>query len=136
MSRFACEAGGRRATAPPSVAAWNRQPPLACRRGGLPGAPDLGQSGTQIRRPPPSSSMPLTLAEQECSNCRFSRRPAGFSADGRLSCRYLPPQPCENNVWRLVPENFWCGHWEWGPQEPLHGKQLGSPSPEPAAEPS
>jgi len=68
--------------------------------------------------------MPVTLAEQECSNCRYSRRPAGFGADGRLSCRYLPPQPCDNNIWRLVPENFWCGKWEWGPQEPIHGKQV------------
>jgi hypothetical protein len=94
----------------------------------VPAKPDcrghLGQSGGASSHRRPGLFMPLTLAEQECSNCRFSRRPAGFGADGRLSCRYLPPQPCDNNIWRLVPENFWCGKWEWGPQEPISGKQM------------
>ena len=67
--------------------------------------------------------MALTLAEQACSNCRYSRRPAGFGDDGRLSCRYLPPQPCDNNIWRLVPDTFWCGRWEWGPQDPIPGRK-------------
>lgn len=67
--------------------------------------------------------MALTLAEQDCSNCRYSRKPAGFGDDGRLSCRYLPPQASDNYTWRLVPETFWCGCWEWGPQTPVSGKK-------------
>jgi len=65
--------------------------------------------------------MPISLSEQECSNCKFSRRPTG-QADAMLSCRFLPPTPCDNNNWRVVPEKFWCGKWEWGPKEPIGGR--------------
>ena len=63
--------------------------------------------------------MQPTLREQNCSNCRFSRRAAEFDDDHLLSCRYLPPQPYPSNEWRLVPETFWCGQWERGHKEPI-----------------
>jgi hypothetical protein len=67
------------------------------------------------------TAMSLQLSQQTCANCRFARRSAAFDADGLLSCRYLPPQPSRDNNWRIVPENFWCGCWDWGPPDPLVG---------------
>lgn len=66
-----------------------------------------------------STTGQIALREQSCANCRYSRRSTVHAPDRALSCRFLPPQPCTDPNWRLVPEDFWCGHWERGPLEPL-----------------
>lgn len=61
------------------------------------------------------------LAEQECGNCRYSRK----RTDDVLSCRRNSPQLTDLRHsdrdkttrwwWPAVCPDFWCG--EWAPQE-------------------
>ena len=71
-----------------------------------------------MQRPDPES--------QEGRHGNSFRNPKVYATREEAVARFrlVPPQPCDNNIWRLVPENFWCGKWEWGPQEPIPGKQL------------
>jgi len=62
----------------------------------------------------------MNLFEQNCKNCKFSRKSSMPSKNGQavLSCRFTPPTPVAGsgksmfNSWRMVPENFWCGCWQ------------------------